>query len=702
MDSKQVQFVLKSVGLNVAKDGDPILVREELVLSLMNVTLQCLGALRLLVVESEKMRIAADCCDIDGTFLNDGKAERLRRAAFRTAVNYFGHHIMVGEELDPLEPAKELLESFPGPTKDSYGTPAWFLLHWSLLAFDFPADSPITNFATVAAPVASNSYSVWGSRLLPIEGSSTIFEESDDDSRAESASQTEQSKRMRRTESTEQLEEKTDVLSRRERSVSIEFSEAERSPTFRSRRNSKKTVPSSRRRSIVEVQEKVLTIRNILEHYPECVVEIDGKGQHYLAYAAKTNCIELLENLKDHNKSCCKYKDGMGKLPIHYYSYGSETVEQLLSVAGGMKQSLADVFSKHKDNLDNLPIHFAAAGSSHMDVMNEILFAHPDGVKAKNKEGKLPLHMAAAGNDARKVRALLAAYPHAASKTDNNGWLPIMHAAFSSKSVEVLRVLHEAYPEGISKPQVAGRVPLHYAAVNCLSLKTMKYLIEEYPDAAKTFDNNRRLPLHNLIARCKHMTPARLRCLRLLLEVYPHAASMAGKDGRTPLDLARRDRHGDLVLRLLLRADPSQDPEALGELGFKASRAKFKGKYDENDDAPEQRSSRRGSRRYSDSRATESNRSEYSDYSSDYSQEESESRTRTRSDSRSFDRSDSITMNSNYEDSQTAYTKDSRMSDSAYSSRSGTYTHAESTFYDGSEYTSERGYSAGTSRTSNK
>jgi hypothetical protein len=75
----------------------------------------------------------------------------------------------------------------------------------------------------------------------------------------------------------------------------------------------------------------------------------------------------------------------------------------------------------------------------------------------------------------------------------------------------------------------------------------LKFIIDAYPPAASSFDVNRRLPLHNCIARCEYMTPARLRCLRLLLEAYPEGASMAGKDGRTPLDIARRDGHGDLV-----------------------------------------------------------------------------------------------------------------------------------------------------------
>ncbi len=123
----------------------------------------------------------------------------------------------------------------------------------------------------------------------------------------------------------------------------------------------------------------------------------------------------------------------------------------------------------------------------------------------------------------------------------------MMHAAYTCKSVEVIQFLHESFPDAIRRPHQSGRLPLHYAAVTCHSSRVMKYLIDTYPAAASSFDINRRLPLHNCIARCDYMTPSRLRCLRLLLEAYPLGVNMAGKDERTPLDLARRDGHGDLV-----------------------------------------------------------------------------------------------------------------------------------------------------------
>jgi hypothetical protein len=89
MEDKDVSEVLRLLGLKQDPqygDGDASQVpftRDEVIPRLINITLQCLGALRALVVEQEKMRIAKDCNDIDGTFRDDGAPARLQRELFR-------------------------------------------------------------------------------------------------------------------------------------------------------------------------------------------------------------------------------------------------------------------------------------------------------------------------------------------------------------------------------------------------------------------------------------------------------------------------------------------------------------------------------------------------------------------------------------------------------------------------------------------
>jgi hypothetical protein len=76
MDDKDVKAVLRMCGLvedSNYEASERQYSRDEVIPRLMNITLQCLGAIRQLVVEQEKVRVSKDCNDIDGTNRDDGK-----------------------------------------------------------------------------------------------------------------------------------------------------------------------------------------------------------------------------------------------------------------------------------------------------------------------------------------------------------------------------------------------------------------------------------------------------------------------------------------------------------------------------------------------------------------------------------------------------------------------------------------------------
>lgn len=82
MDDKDVKSFLRICGL-LEEEHDSnnqsehsMYTRDELIPKLMNLTLQCLGTIRKLVIEQEKNRISKDCNDIDGTKRDDGKGDR--------------------------------------------------------------------------------------------------------------------------------------------------------------------------------------------------------------------------------------------------------------------------------------------------------------------------------------------------------------------------------------------------------------------------------------------------------------------------------------------------------------------------------------------------------------------------------------------------------------------------------------------------
>mmetsp|Transcript_22740 Transcript_22740/g.50584 ORF Transcript_22740/g.50584 Transcript_22740/m.50584 type:complete len:478 (-) Transcript_22740:342-1775(-) len=477
MNDKDVIAVLELLRLREQNTGggsggsaetEP-LYRDEIIPRLMNMTLQCLGALRCLVVEQEKIRVGHDCNDIDGTCRDDGTAQRLQRELFRGAVNTLSDTIVSGQELHALDPSKDLIESFPCAYK--LAEPSWLMLNFTITRDGMP----------------------------PQDDEDEHFH--------------------------------------------------------------------------------VDTIQRVKQLFPESLLEIDKKGQHFMQYVLRTGSVALVEELLQGSRAA-KFKDGMGQLPIHYCATHAQSVEMLYCIVDAMGVPAAQLMSTCYDDDGNLPLHCAALGSCSLAVLKDILFSCPDAVKVPNKEGKLPLHLAALSSSVEKLATLFSAYPHAISTPDHNGWLPLQHAAFACKSVAIVEFLCGKFPEAMRRPHQSGRLPLHYAAVTCHSSKVMGYILSQYPGAARAFDVNRRLPLHNVIARCEYMTAPRLRCLRLLLEAYPEAAGMAGKDGRTPLDIARRDGHGDLTMRLLLRADPDQDPEAFGEISYLAAKGKFKDRFE--------------------------------------------------------------------------------------------------------------------------
>lgn len=475
MENKDVLAVLKLVGLDglmnegsmytTSADSKAYGSRQDLISRLMNITLHCLGAMRKLVIEGEKIRVAKDCTDIDGTLRDGGEETLLQRQLFSLAAKTMLDTIVQGKELLYTDPMKDLVDSYPW--SHALTTPHWLMLPWALMETNLNAS---------------------------------------------------------RTE-----------------------------------------------------QEQIETTRRVLKHYPDSMAEVDRQGQHYMTYAIRSQSLNLLEELLHYHREGAILPDGKGRRAIHYCAQFSQSVEAMVLLGNAAKKSLPQLLLSATDDYGNTPLHIAAGGCCAPELLKEILFSCPDAARARNNDGMLPLHVAAGKGGIEAVTALATAFPTGISVADRNHWLPIHHAAYDSREVEVVKYLHESLPAAVSKPQAGnGRLPIHYAAVKCLSSRVMYYLLSVYPEGARTFDVHRRLPLHNLIARCDFMNAARLRCLRQLLEVYPYAASMADEEGRTPLDLARRDNHGPLVLRLLLRADPGQDPEALAELTFHASRAKYR------------------------------------------------------------------------------------------------------------------------------
>lgn len=534
MNTKDVRALLDLFQFPLPKDADfsrdyshldvQIAIREAAISHLMNMTLQCLGAIRALVIESEVVRISHDSTDIDGSQRDSGNAQHLQRQVFAQAVQTMSSTIVVGRELDRQDPVKTLVESFPW--KPNFLSNQWLMLQWQLM--DLPPRDALLN------------------------------------------------------------EENSDH------------------------------------------QTYMRLVKEVVRYYPQSLAEIDKFGQHYLYYVIQSQSVPLLRLFLRYHSKIIRLPDHHGKLPLHYVVTHSQHVEALYLICEKMGQSLAEVSQNLRDNYGNSLLHLASAGDSCEAIQQEILFAHPEGVKVPNNDQQYPLHFASATTtQVAKLQKLFTAFPEAITLPDRRGLFPLHQAALTNRKVEVAQYLHQCFPEAMKIPLVScGRIPLHYATVKCTSTKLLRWMLEVYPASAKVMDENKRLPLHNLIARSDNVwSPLRVKCLRMLLDVYPDGASFRDKGGYTPLAIARRDGHGDLILRLLLRADPSQDPEALAEISYIAAQAKYKDmkRYDHDRTMGRTSSTRRGrnrrgasSKRREQDRDEDSQFGEHSSHGSDY------------------------------------------------------------------------------------
>ena len=109
------------------------------------------------------------------------------------------------------------------------------------------------------------------------------------------------------------------------------------------------------------------------------------------------------------------------------------------------------------------------------------------------------------------------------------------------------------------------------------SLTMLREVYSLNPSAISTVDDRGQTPLLTFVMSTFRYSPAGMDMLNFLLKVYPEAASIPCDDDededysrRTPYEVcAKCHTH---ARRLLLRAAPALDPEALRELNYSARR----------------------------------------------------------------------------------------------------------------------------------
>eukprot|EP00956_Cyclotella_meneghiniana_P028570 scaffold66902_cov23-Cyclotella_meneghiniana.AAC.1 len=182
-----------------------------------------------------------------------------------------------------------------------------------------------------------------------------------------------------------------------------------------------------------------------------------------------------------------------------------------------------------------------------------------------------------------RAKALLKMHPNAVREADEWG-LTLLHAAAENRGPELCKLLTEMSPDLVRTANNFGLLPVHISCQN-REFETVKYLLHSYPESINIPDSEGFCPLHSFFQRRRidRDTEQDLSLLRFLLQndrgavskptnswsdlplhmacrlgsslanvksvynSYPEAILMQNNYRDTPLDIARRYNHHEVV-----------------------------------------------------------------------------------------------------------------------------------------------------------
>jgi ankyrin repeat protein len=319
-------------------------------------------------------------------------------------------------------------------------------------------------------------------------------------------------------------------------------------------------------------------------------------------------------------KAAC-YRDKYGANILHNtFLYTNRDLQSQLIQC--MVQSCEAATRDAEFNTLFLPVHYAAIRGN-VESLNTLLGAYPESADIVTAKGSNLIHQAIrdVSTDADvklvKISYLCSRYPRLLRGVDSNGFTPL-HLALSLINRRVnpsAATLSErtsvTEPESTSTHGASDEVVSEAESTSLHGVESLPNIAQitldatgtDYPDdeAEQSYvlirtllrsadpcvlqipvmrsdpqsSWNGTLPIHLLIKTFPlDASPlsAAADCLRLILGGYPACAAEETSGGRTAYDIALRDGLPPYFLRLLLRADPSQDPVELHRMNWEERR----------------------------------------------------------------------------------------------------------------------------------
>lgn len=446
-DLKNLKELVDHVG--IGQSGK----KYETMMELMNLTLQCLGGVRLLAVSAEKERIASIAAGESRDSNQSKNPDQAIREVFASAVKRMLFSIILASPLDDLDPSRHLVESFP--LSHRIGIPEWLPIHWAVLGDDLYGSE---NSRSDYSPASST---------LPLKPDLSIVESSEN-------IQPDCTDRISViTSIVEAHPELAHELDKEGRSILHYAARLSSVPLLKcvmkfsgfpggfgpNRANLNGAYPLH---NAARFSRSLLVTEYVLDFDPFIITLGNNDGTLPLHWAAAKNTnLDIINCLIEAYPSAIRTADHEGYLPLH--SAGQNLQLHIVKAINAANPSAISML----DFEGGVPIHHACCFNTNIDVVSFMDSLYQKGVSVAQKDGITPLHLAASQNSSPTVMAfLIQKYPQAAFAVDDDGWLPLHCLVtrhrddMTGSRIECLRLLLAANPAAIRVKRNDGQTPI--------------------------------------------------------------------------------------------------------------------------------------------------------------------------------------------------------------------------------------------------
>lgn len=421
-DEKKLTAFLHHVGID--PEGDQM----GTLMELMNFSLQCIGAVRILAMKIEKARRVAWTTSIDKQidYERVGFAQWSLRKVFSFAAKRILNHVVDAEQVHNLDPSRHIIESFPAVS--AVVSHNWLAAHWAILGdpdkHDFTAKPhPEHDPEHEEEEAADDERLCLLDCLVPYQPSTVREVDSEGRTVLHIAARLHSVPLFHSvlalcgrfngcTLATANLNGALPLhnAARFNRSEQVFSSVAQAYPAALTAENNDGMLPlhwaAAKGRSVA-------IIRSLLAAHPLAVTTANWEGYLPLHCACQNDALDVVRLIFEANPDAIKVRDTDGGLPLHHACCMTDEVQVVRFLHEAYDKAMA-IAQEHGGCT---PLHLAASVGSRPDIIRYILSVCPGAAAVKDGTGWCAAHCllkeATAWNDRRLdcLRLILRANP---------------------------------------------------------------------------------------------------------------------------------------------------------------------------------------------------------------------------------------------------------------------------------------------------